>query len=102
VSNDYNKANKQPVILSGVELLPSEERGKSVSRKAMRDLVTIFGGLSRECNIYFRKPPKLYWRSLRRFGALVLYRIVACGSLPQQNFDFAQDDIQRFYLLYIF
>ena len=29
----------------------------------MRDLVTNFGGLSRECNIYFRKPPKLYWRS---------------------------------------
>ena len=38
-----------------------------------------------------QKPPKLVAISLRRFGALVLYRIVAAsGSLPQQNFDYAK------------
>ena len=31
-SNDYNKTNNQPVILSGVEFLLSEKRGRSARR----------------------------------------------------------------------
>ena len=41
----------------------------------------------------FGKQAKLLTRSLRRYRSSVLDRIVAaCGSLPLQNFDFAQDD----------
>ena len=41
----------------------------------------------------FGKPASVLTRSLRRLRSSVLDRIVAaCGSLPLQNFDFAQDD----------
>ena len=76
------------VILSEVELLLSEERGRSARRKPPRDLVTNLGGLLRGCNIFCGKPPKFVRRSHRRYRSSVLDRIVACGSLPHQNFDF--------------
>ena len=62
------------VILSGVELSPSEERGESASHKAKRDLVTTLGGFLVGCYICRGKPPKLVRRSLRRFGASVFPR----------------------------
>jgi hypothetical protein len=37
-ANEYKPINPLSVILSVVELLPSEERGKSASHKAKRDL----------------------------------------------------------------
>lgn len=45
-----------------------------------------------------KKQPKLVRRSLRRIRSSVLAWIVACGSLPHQNFDFAQDDRLIVYL----
>ena len=89
------------VILSGgrrvrpppeVELLRVERKrtSKSASPLAKRDMATNLGGLPAESYIYCSKSPKLQAISLRRFGALVLHRIVAAsGSLPQQNFDYA-------------
>ncbi|MBO5932061.1 MAG: hypothetical protein J6Q70_07505, partial [Clostridia bacterium] len=47
-----------------------------------------FGGLPAECYICCSKLPKLVAISLRRIRSSVLDRIVACGSLPQQNFDY--------------
>ena len=74
-SNDNSKATNQPVILSAVELLPSDKRGKSAKRKAVCGIsFEISVAFQRGCYIYFGKPPKFVRRSLRRFGALVLYR----------------------------
>ena len=75
-----------------VELLRVERKrtSKSASHEAKRDMATNFGGFWLECYICESRPPKLVAISLRRFGASVLHRIVAAsGSLPQQNFDYA-------------
>ena len=40
----YRKTTNQPVILSEVEVSPSEERGETKAPKRRRDLVTSFGG----------------------------------------------------------
>ena len=67
----------QPVILSGVELSPSEKRGESKAPKRRRDLVWNFGGFLMGCYISNSKPPKLVKRSRRRIRSSVLDRIVA-------------------------
>ena len=86
----YIQTKSLYVILSGVELSPSEERGESASHRAKRDMATSFGGLPAECYIFCRKPRGLQAISHRRIRSSVLYRIVACSSLPQQNFDFGR------------
>ena len=63
------------------------------------------------CYIFCRLPRGFQAISHRRIRSSVLYRIVACGSLPQQNFDFgrrsdtppcAQNDIQWRYAVVFF
>ena len=58
--NDYNKINILYVILSEVELPPSEERGGSASQWAKRDLVTTLGGLLMGCYIDTRSHQNLF------------------------------------------
>ena len=92
---DVNQTRSLYVILSAVELLQVErsERAEAQgvaaagSRNKLRWLAN---GMLHPV----KKPPKLVRRSLRRIRSSVLARIVACGSLPHKNFDFAQDDIQ--------
>ena len=62
-TNEHHQTNNQPVILSEVEVSPSEERGETKAPKRRRDLVTSLGGLPKECNIYCRKPPRFQTRS---------------------------------------
>ena len=78
-----------------VEVFLSEERGKTKAPKRRRDLAQNLGGFWKRCYIFFGKPPKFVRRSHPRCRSSVLHRIVACGSLPQQNFDFVQDDMQK-------
>ena len=54
------RSKNQPVILSEVEISPSEERGEIASRKAKRDLVQNFGVLPTECNIDSKSHPNSF------------------------------------------
>ena len=91
-ANEYKPITPLSVILSVVELLPSEERGKSASHKAKRDLAWNLGGFFTGCNIHFGKTQKFVRRSLlnaKRFSVL-------SSLFAQRIFDFAQNDIQKF------
>ena len=74
-------------------------RWKRKTQSGLRDLVTSFGGLSQECNIFFGKPPKFVWRSHRRAAPRILL------VLHSENFRLraslsAQDDIWSFCFFY--
>ena len=90
------------VILSGgeavVELLRVErsEQAKACVRRTRGISLEILLSFLVTKVTSFGKPASVLTRSLRRLRSSVLDRIVAaCGSLPLQNCDFAQDDRQR-------
>ena len=83
--NDYRLTFPLYVILSEVELLPSEERGRSKARSA--------AGISFEISVAcqwdvtsIQKPPKLVRRSLRRIrSSVLLVRFVQPAKLRLQK-----------------
>ena len=65
----------QPVILSGVELSPSEERGESAKRRAICGILQgVSVAFQRKSYICCGKPLKLVKRSHRRYRSLVFPR----------------------------
>ena len=80
-----SKTKNQPVILSEVEVSPSEERGETKAPKRRRDLVTSLGGFLYRCNIQYGKPPKFARRSHRRCRSSVLYRYSLNKTSTSQN-----------------
>ena len=95
LTKDNSKIKLLYVILSGVELSPSEERGESASLWAKRDLVTNLGVLSRGCYIDTKV-------TQTRLEIPSSHSLLGFSSLlAQKNFDSAQDDIQEFYFAII-
>ena len=62
-SNELKKKKPLYVILSEVEISPSEERGEIKERKRRRDLRTNLGGFLQKMLLPFDKPPKVIARS---------------------------------------
>ena len=68
VSNADNKINNQPVILSGVELLLSEKRGRSARRSRRGISQRILVACQWDVTFPLVSSSKFVRRSLRRFA----------------------------------
>ncbi len=86
VAHENNEIKPLYVILSEVEVSPSEERGETKAPRRRRDLVWNFGVFLHRCNIHNKSHPN-------SFGDPIVAnapRFCLFASLNPQNFDFAK------------